>query len=1192
MKRTLSLVLALVMVLGSFSSVFAVEAVTPQTAGEFLQEVGVLEGNASGDLMLGDSLTRQDTVILLSKLMGEFEVAKGFPTAPSYKDITIEAYSPFLAWAEANKTFVGKAPAQFGFGDLLATDEYARVLLVVLGYGDVEWKDTLDKAEELGLLADIDVDAKFLRGNMAVMTLNALGTKIKDSTETLADKLEIEMPAPELSKDIEITSAVAIANNKVEVKVKEEVAASVADFVIVKKGSTTVVEVKDVVKESAKVFVLETEALVGGTSYTVTSNGKTINFTGLAADTTAPTVVKISATDTNRFVVEYSDRMDFASATNAENYTMNKDIKVVKATLNADRTKVTLTTDAAKRNVVYTLVIQNVMNSDAKVITKTTRTITATEDRIAPRVTTLQVQNNRMIIVKFDDANGMDKAALEAVENYTINDLEITSVKAYDVDANGLIETVVLMTADQTANKSYTLTMENLIDGSVLANPLGKTTRGFRGASADKTSPTVKPGTIKAYNNNIVEIEFTENNAMDAASLEDISNYVITFGNNEVLPVLSAEAWDTTYPDGYSERGVTLTTAQQEINKAYRIEVKGVQDEFGNALKPVTGTTYAKYNFTGVAVDTQPPYVAKVEYVNPTMVKLHFSERLVKATAIDPTNFVINKDIGSAIKARLLPGNVVELTTQTLANNTSYTVTINDVEDLYGNVVSNAKANFIATASSLDVTAPSITYIYAANEQEIHVNLDEYVESYPDPITVREIDGNGAFVGTVKTFNYSGTINDGTTIVYKANAAVDNLKLTNYKIETMTGTFVDEAGNKYVLPTVDSRFLFNGNEITNDAPEIEYIEQINAKRLKVVFTEPVAKRTGAPLTATVTTDDTHLTEWYYNVTSNFVVGRDYPINFTALAEDLVGLGVRDEADTNTDPSKSTIFVPYYEDITKPVITGVTATNNKTVVITYDENVTTGSYKIYYLNDRNQPVYVYTGGGSNRANEITISNLTQTLKGDYIYYLEPVSGAVDTAGNREDVTGVKFDFPGTDVKVEQFVTGVAIINAKKVTVSATKAIASVKVYEESTVGLVIGNVSDAVYFNSTRTVATLDNLVSPVLSGTKYVAYVEFVDGTPAQSYTFAGITPDLGIGLINGTDLKLDFAGFTTDLFKVAVYDAAGNEVVAKRAIGNVAPVDPKQIAATPLAAGDYYVVLFDQADDTRVLYAAKVTLQ
>lgn len=59
MKRTLSLVLALVMVLGSFSAVFAAEEEVVNEAAEILYDLGILR-----EYRLDDQLERRDAVIL------------------------------------------------------------------------------------------------------------------------------------------------------------------------------------------------------------------------------------------------------------------------------------------------------------------------------------------------------------------------------------------------------------------------------------------------------------------------------------------------------------------------------------------------------------------------------------------------------------------------------------------------------------------------------------------------------------------------------------------------------------------------------------------------------------------------------------------------------------------------------------------------------------------------------------------------------------------------------------------------------------------------------------------------------------------------------------------------------------------------------------------------------------------------
>lgn len=1243
MKKIVSLLLVFVMVLSSFSMAFAAgDAVVVETtksneqlAGEFLSTAGILKGE-DGDLKLDAVLTREQGMLMIARLMGKEDEALNNKLTSTFKDAKNNAYwAPVVAWAESLKLTNGMGDGTFGLGKELRVIEYQTLALRVLGF-EAKWDGTgLDAAtvktvEELGMMTA--VGTTFNRGAMAIMTVNTLKATPKDAKETLAATLKVDMTKvptfvvkvdPSDLTDVEVKSVLAVAADKMAVTFAKDVNTTKADFAVAEKADVKkVAEVKEVVAEGSKVAVVTFEkALTAGTAYTVTIAGKTYNFTGIAADATVPTVVKVSAVDTNTFVVEFSDRMDYTTATDVANYTFDKGLKATKAVLDSSRTKVTLTTDAAKRNIVYTLTIQNVKNTDAKVIAKVSRTITATEDRINPRVTTLRIQNNRMIEVKFVDANGMNQEALENKANYSINALEIESVKAYDVDEDGAYETVVLMTATQKANTAYTLTMENLTDDSVLKNPLGKTARGFRGASEDKSAPVVEPGSVKSENNNVVIIKFVDNNAIDKATAEDINNYAITYGNGEVLPIVSAKLSDNTYPSGYELKEVRLTTAQQDTKVSYRLEVKGVQDEFGVALKPITGTTYTKYNFMGSEVEVTAPYVTKVEFVNTSKVRLTFNKTVEKTSAQDPTNYSLN-DLGSAIKAvrTKTDSKVVELTTQTQTGNKEYTVTINNVSDLYGNATSNAKAKFVSTPDTLDTTAPEITYIYAMNDSELHLNFSEKVVVAAGTTITVQASSNEAFdvAKAAKTFAYKGRINDGTTAVFTAVAATDKLAQENYKIKTMSANIEDLAKNNLIAytytsttvlaPAMAERVIFSGNSAANIAPEIEYIEQIGTKTLRVHFTEPVLAVNGQGLTATKLTGNTYneyVNAWDFKQTTNFKVGTAVNFNFTTLASDFVALGTKDAADTTTDSSKMTQFVPYFEDLTKPVITGVSAVHNQKVVVNYDEDIQlTGTYKIYYLNTNLQPVYVYTGGGTPVDNTVEVTLPVGTvLKGSNVYYLETVAGAKDEADNTEEKTNVKHDFPGTDVTVTDFITGVKITNAKNITLNATKAMTAITVYEMDNNTRVVKMNSAAANFAAPFTTKAGNILLdASVLAGKTYEAAVTFADGTTG-TYRFNGITPDIGIVVsrTGQTTMSVNFAGFNSALYnyKIQVAPINNTAVIPAEIAGTV--VDS---LATPTNTFDdtitfnnatlnisteVYVTLYDKNDATRVLYSAKV---
>ncbi len=201
MKRKLSLLLAVIMILGSFSFAFAAEETAAETAGAFLKKVGVLEG-INGDLKLEDNLRRQDAVVLVARLHGAEEEAKAYsPEGLTFTDFKDPYYRPIIKWAVDKGLVEGHTAERFGFNEDVTAQQYATILLRALGYNDKVatkegYEKALEEAKALGILEGVEVeDATVVtRGLMAQMTYNALGVKMKDSDKTLAEFLGIEMP--------------------------------------------------------------------------------------------------------------------------------------------------------------------------------------------------------------------------------------------------------------------------------------------------------------------------------------------------------------------------------------------------------------------------------------------------------------------------------------------------------------------------------------------------------------------------------------------------------------------------------------------------------------------------------------------------------------------------------------------------------------------------------------------------------------------------------------------------------------------------------------------------------------------------------------------------------------------------------------------------------------------------------------
>lgn len=194
MKTRLSLILALIIVLSSFTGVFASNF---QDAGAILKEIGVLTGDTEGNLMLDEHLNRQDMVVLISRLYKQENIAKNYEGLNIFKDLDQGAsyYIPYINWAKDQNLIQGIAPDRFGYGQETSVQEFQTVLVRVLNYQDQagKWDEIPSFSKELGLMKGLKLDSnsKLTRGQMAQMIVNALDLKLKDSEQTLAEKLDL-----------------------------------------------------------------------------------------------------------------------------------------------------------------------------------------------------------------------------------------------------------------------------------------------------------------------------------------------------------------------------------------------------------------------------------------------------------------------------------------------------------------------------------------------------------------------------------------------------------------------------------------------------------------------------------------------------------------------------------------------------------------------------------------------------------------------------------------------------------------------------------------------------------------------------------------------------------------------------------------------------------------------------------------
>lgn len=194
MKKSLSLLVAIAMVFSMFASV-AAAATTASDAGAKLQELKVIKGDQSGDLMEDATWKRQDLAVLLSRLLGKEAEAEKAAKAHTYADVPAGYYDGFLSWALENKFMEGNSATSFGFGDTLTNQQFYAVVLRALGVdttGD-NYAKTLELAVAAGIVAEgVDAKAEAKRGDTYVAIVTALDTEVAGKGQKLGTILGLK----------------------------------------------------------------------------------------------------------------------------------------------------------------------------------------------------------------------------------------------------------------------------------------------------------------------------------------------------------------------------------------------------------------------------------------------------------------------------------------------------------------------------------------------------------------------------------------------------------------------------------------------------------------------------------------------------------------------------------------------------------------------------------------------------------------------------------------------------------------------------------------------------------------------------------------------------------------------------------------------------------------------------------------
>ncbi|MDR7856982.1 hypothetical protein [Tissierella sp.] len=359
MKRVLSIALALIIAFSGLTPIYADTSSSQlyNEAGNILKDLKLLTGNSSGDLMLEGNLSRQDMVIMITRLYKEEDNAKNYVVKPGenkFKDLTVarKNYIPYIAWAVNKNLIYGVATDKFGFGQDVTIQEYQAVLLRALGYNlsADEWKYVPEVASKYGIMKDLSslkAESKITRGQMAVMTINALRQEMNGRNITLAEELGVT-----IAEAFSVEATVKVENNSLIF----EGQAKGTNYLLLrlKPMSSTITSGENVIQiptDAEGNFSRKVENLqVGNYHYRFESDNKYTDYKEVAIKVLPFNIADVKGNNLKEVTLTFTQAVDKATASIIGNYnTTAGSIKSIRFEENDTKVILTLTGNMTQR---------------------------------------------------------------------------------------------------------------------------------------------------------------------------------------------------------------------------------------------------------------------------------------------------------------------------------------------------------------------------------------------------------------------------------------------------------------------------------------------------------------------------------------------------------------------------------------------------------------------------------------------------------------------------------------------------------------------------------------------------------------------------------------------------------------------------------------------------------------------------
>lgn len=209
MKQISAFLIALLLAISLVPTSFAASSEALEAA-ETLYNLGLFNGvgtDANGNPIydLDRAPTRQEAVTMLVRLLGKESSANRETWELPFSDVANWA-KPYVGYAYSRGLTSGTSATTFSGNSTITTSQYLTLILRVLEYQsgkDFQWDKAWILSDKIGLTHGeyTNNTESFTRGDIAIISKNALSCNLKNSTLTLADILPATSRLPIESTD-------------------------------------------------------------------------------------------------------------------------------------------------------------------------------------------------------------------------------------------------------------------------------------------------------------------------------------------------------------------------------------------------------------------------------------------------------------------------------------------------------------------------------------------------------------------------------------------------------------------------------------------------------------------------------------------------------------------------------------------------------------------------------------------------------------------------------------------------------------------------------------------------------------------------------------------------------------------------------------------------------------------------------